>query len=171
MTFEERVLALRIVRDKKEFLEHFDQHPQEVALLTALVLDLAPYPSKEYSSWMLIHLSKAHPNRFDYLYPELVDLCFRTDDQTVLRNVLNTIIQLKKSKHREAEFIDLLLGFIANPKNKVALQVYSIYILIEFGKRYPELIAEFRQTIDFNARNKTAAYTIARRNFNLNFRE
>jgi len=57
------------------------------------------------------------------------------------------------------------------PKNKIALHVHSIQILVEFGKHHPELISEFRQTIDFNARNKSAAYTIARRNFNPSFPE
>ena len=166
MDIREKILEIRTVdRDKQKTIEYFLAHPQQLKELIQLVLELEPYPYKEYGSWILTHLCQS--GRFDlqHLYPYFVDLLFITKDQSVLRNVLRSLNFLEISEYRESEFIDLLIRFIQDYSNKVALQVYSIYMLIPFVNKYPELKSEVLETIDFHSKNKTAAYTIARRNF------
>ena len=129
------------------------------------IFNLEEYPYKEYASWILIHVSQSGEIELQHYYPRLVDVLFETNDQTVLRNVARSLHQLQITDYRESEFIDLLIGFIQNYENKVALQVYSIYLLQQFVKRYPELKEEIIEIIALHRPEKTAAYKVAERNF------
>jgi len=95
----------------------------------------------------------------------LVDVLFETKNQAVLRSVTNCINQLQITDYRESDLIDLLLDFIKDYENKVAVQVYSIHVLRQFMRRYPELIPEVNEIIDFHSEGKSAAYQVARRRF------
>lgn len=171
MELKDRLVEFRNSRDKTTFTNYFSAYPGKVKELIQIVKDLSPYPYKEYGSWMLCHLVKENPEAFQRWYADFVDLIFQTEDQTVLRNVMVCLTQLNFESYRDGEFIDRLMGFIQDASNKVALQVYSIYVLINVANKYPELIDEFRQTIDFHSRNKTAAYQVAQRNFHRAFPE
>ncbi len=161
----ELVLQIRYARQKESFASYFMKNPGQVDPLVNLIFGLEPYPLKEYASWILVHLAKSGKIPLEKYYPELVDVIFKTNDQSVLRNVVNCIFLLEHSACRESELIDLLISFIQNPKNKVALQVYSIYTLLRFVQLYPELKEEIRQIIEINAEGKSVAYQIAVRKF------
>jgi hypothetical protein len=165
MDIRERVLQIRSKRDKSELVNHFVQTPSDIPKLLQLIKDLEPYPNKEYASWSLIHLIKSKQLDLQHLYNDLVGILYTTDDQSVLRNVTCCLSHLKITEYRESEFIDLLILFIQTFENKVALQVYSMRILILFCKKYPELTPEIMEVIDLNQEGKTAAYGSARRDF------
>lgn len=165
MEIKEKVIEIRTSRNKTDYIEYFVNHPSEISSLYKLVGDLEEYPYKEYASWVLVHLCKSERIDLKHLYNDLVDITFCTNDQTVLRNVINCINELKITEYRESEFIDLLISFVQNHENKVALHVYSIYILIQFCIKYPELSPEIKDIIELNREGKSAAYCIARRNF------
>ena len=66
---------------------------------------------------------------------------------------------------KESELIDRLIYFIQNNDNKVALQVYSMYNLVKFVKKYPELKIELVALIQIYNNERSAAYKGAVRNF------
>ena len=134
--------------------------------LVAIIKNLEPYPYPEYASWILTHYVEKYPERIKPFQADLIDTLFLTDKQTVLRNVLNTLQALDISNYREAELIDLLIGFIQDNANKVALQVYSIYYLTKFLIIYPEITNEIKSIIELDSQNKSAAYSAAIRKFN-----
>lgn len=165
MDIKERVREIRIARDKPQFVTHFSSNKQDLDALVQLTLNLEEYPYKEYSSWVLVHLCKSKTIDLQYLYPSFVDLIFKTEDQTVLRNVVNCLGQINITEYRESDLIDQLIKFIQDFDNKVALQVYSMFLLVQFVKKYPELKTEIIEIIEFNNRGKTAAYSSASRKF------
>lgn len=165
MDIKEKVREIRVVRDKQAFVAHFSRSKDDLDDLVNLTLNLAEYPYKEYSSWVLVHLCKSKTTDLQYLYPEFVDLLFKTDNQSVLRNVVNCLCQMEITDYRESDLIDQLIKFIQDHENKVALQVYSMFLLVQFIKKYPELKPEIVEIIDFNKRGKTAAYSSATRKF------
>lgn len=165
MDIKEKILEIRTVFDKAAFVDYFNSRPKEFEEMMNCIFNLDEYPYKEYASWILIHISQSGKIELQSYYPKLVDVLFQTDDQTVLRNVSRSMHQLEVTDYRESEFIDLLIGFIQNYENKVALQVYSMYLLAQFIKRYPELKEEITEIIALHRPNKTAAYFSAERNF------
>ena len=165
MEIREKIRELRTTHDRKKYIQYFADNPNEIEELVQIILNLEVYPYKEYASWALTHLYKSHELNLEHYYIPFVDLIFKTDNQTVLRNIVNCLSHMRITDYRESELIDLLIGFVQNPKNKVALHVYSIYVLIQFVQKYPELKSEILEIIELNVEGKTPAYRIARRNF------
>lgn len=165
MNIHEKILEIRTTFDKVAFVQYFNDRPEEFDELMQCIFNLEEYPYKEYASWILIHVSQSGKIDLQHYYPQLVDTLFTTDDQTVLRNVSRSMHQMKVTDYRESEFVDLLISFIQDHKNKVALQVYSMYLLVQFIQKYPELKDEITEIIALHRPGKTAAYRSAERNF------
>lgn len=165
MDIREKILEIRTVFDKTAFVDYFVNRPKEFDELMNCIFSLNEYPYKEYASWILIHVSQSGKIDLQPYYPKLVDILFKTKDQTVLRNVSRSLHQFHVTDYRESEFVDLLISFIQNYENKVALQVYSMYLLTQFIKKHPELKEEITQIIALHRTKKTAAYHSAERNF------
>lgn len=128
------------------------------------------YPFAEHASWIWIHLAKEKPEFAQPFYPRLLDILFDTQNETVLRNILNALYQLEITEYKEAEFIDLLFGFLLNKKHKVALHVYSIWTLSRFLKKYPELKNEVFECVDLLLENGRPALVVAARNLKQEFK-
>ena len=154
----------RWAMDRSKLLAPFQKDLQKLDDLVKLVENLEEYPIKEYASYALTHLQKQKTD-LEPFHNRFIDTIFKTDNQSVLRNLTNILSQQELTDYRESELIDLLIGFIQDPKNKVALHVYSIYVLIKFVHRYPELKDEIEEIIELNSEGKTAAWKIAKRNF------
>lgn len=165
MDIRQKILEIRSSRERSTFGDYFAHRPEEFEELLDCVFHLEEYPYKEYASWMLIHIAQSKRIDLQGYFPQFVDVLFRTDDQTVLRNIARTMTELKVTDYRESEIIDLLIGFIQNYDNKVALQVYSMYLLAQFVLRHPELKAEISEMIDLHRTGKTVSYAVAERHF------
>ena len=165
MNIHEKILEIRTVRDKTEFVEYLVNRPKEFEALMQCIYNLEEYPYKEYASWVLVHVSKSGKIDLTEHYTKLVDLLFDCKSQSVLRSVVCTINQMHVTDYRESELVDLLISFIQDYENKVALQVYSMYVLVQFIKKYPELKDEISEIIALHRSGKTAAYKSAERKF------
>lgn len=164
-SIHELVLSIRQERDFKSKIAHFNSHPADLDRLLEIIYAQEEYPLSEYASWILVHLTKYDPSLVQHHYESLVDLLFESKNQSVLRNITNVLKHLSITEYRESEFIDLLISFIQDANNKVALQVYSMYVLIQFVSIYPELKQEIIEIIELNATQKSAAYKASHRNF------
>ncbi|MCR9173109.1 MAG: hypothetical protein NXI10_11480 [bacterium] len=167
----EQILAFRWGRDKSAYINYFTDQPERLEGLLECIYSLEKYPIKEYASYILTHILKSKKISGLPFYNDLADVLFKTDDQTVLRNVLNCLNEIGIQEYRESELFDLLLGFIADASNKVALQVYSIRWLIQICEKYPELVPEVREVIHINSEGKTAAYKVGMRDFGKKFKD
>jgi hypothetical protein len=49
------------------------------------------------------------------------------------------LVQLKIDDYKESELLDRLMEFVKDGENKVALQIYSIQLFIQYIQKYPEL--------------------------------
>ena len=165
MNTKELVLGIRTNRNFEELQAYFSSHPKKLDELVELVINQEAYPISEYGSWILLHHSKYYPEQLRRYYNAFVDLVFNSKNQSVLRNVVNIIQRLGICEYRESELIDRLISFIRDAENKVALHVYSIYVLAQFVQKYPELKSEIQEVIALNNIEKSAAYKIAMRNF------
>ena len=151
-------------RDFKKATSFLVHEPELSEQILQLIEQKAEYPFAEHASWLWIHLCKEKPAFAQPFYPRLLDILFETKNESVLRNILNGLFQLEIEAHRESEFVDLLFGFLLNKAHKVALHVYSIYFLMRFVRRYPELKGELQQCVDILLENPTPALTVAARN-------
>ena len=164
-TIEKIVLEIRNDRNFDRYTEFFKENPTKINELVDIVVRQAHYPLEEYASWILVHISKDNPSQTQQFYPTFVDILFQSKNQSVLRNITCCINQLQSTEYKESELFDLFLSFIKDHKNKVALHVYSMYALVQYVKKYPELKTEIEDTITHNSKGKTAAYKSALKKF------
>ena len=162
--------GFKVTRDKVKYVKYFTSSPDKLEGMLQCIYRLDAYPYKEYSSWLLFHMLRSKEVDGVPLYNDLVDTLFKASDQSTLRNITNCINIIGIQEYKESELIDLLIGYIDDASNKVALQMYSIRVLMQFCDKYPELISEVREVIHLNSEGKTAAYKVGMRDFEKQFR-
>lgn len=89
----------------------------------------------------------------------------KNQNQSVLRNCVNVLQFLKGFDYKETELLDRFISFIKEGENKVALQVYSMYCLVSYVQKYPELKSEFVSIIELFVTERSAAYKGGVQNF------
>jgi len=159
----------RATRDIPKFTKYFLEDQKRFEGLLKCIYDLESYPFAEYGSWLLVHIIRGKKVDARALYNPLLDTLFKTENQTVMRNIAICLHEIGVQEYRETELIDLCLGFINDASNKVALQLFSIHLLGQFCAKYPELIGEVREVILINAEGKTPAYKVGMREFEKRF--
>jgi hypothetical protein len=134
--------------------------------LMHLIRDENEYPIPEYGSWLLLHISKKNPKQIFPIEHEMIDLFLKSENQSVLRNIISALLFVPLSTYREGEFLDKLIHVLNDDKNKIALQVNSLYKLIEFTKRIPEIYSEIENIISLKqSENIQPALRIGIRNY------
>lgn len=148
-------------------LQYFLERKYGVETLIKYSASEEAYPLPDYASWVITHLVKNFPGQLTDHQPQLIDAFLISDNQTVLRNLAVGLILLPLIDYREGELYDALIRHLMNPDDKVALHVNCIYKLIQFAKKYPELIHEIQPVIEIRTeQNKQASLTSAAKKFN-----
>ena len=165
MDIKERVLGIRSGTSFDTFQKYFLENPKQIEALVDILINENSYPLPEYASWIIVHLSKSQKTELIQFQNKLIDFLFINQNESVRRNVLNIQKHLGITLYKESEFIDLLISYIQNYEEKVAVQVYSMQLLVSFVKKYPELKTELLEIIELNSEKKTPAYYSAQRHF------
>lgn len=147
------------------YVDYFLQHPKEIKKLVAIIVNEETYPFPEYGSWILIHIHKANKSFVEPYVNQLIDRVLTGNNQSVLRNCCSILQTTEKTGYKESELLDRFIDFIESGDNKVALQVYSIYCLIDYIKKYPELKSELTALVQMKATERSSAYGVAVRKF------
>ncbi len=139
-------------------MHYFLERKYGVETLIKYAASNEDYPLPDYSSWVVTHLVKNFPGQMKDHQPQMIDAFLESGNQTVLRNLSAGFILLPLTEYREGELYDNLLKHLMNPDDKVALHVNCIYKLIQFARKYPELIPEMESVVDIRTeQNKQAS--------------
>lgn len=143
----------------------FFSHPKELEELLAISLQADKGKHCINGTWVCAHLAEVDNKPFKKIHKDILHFLQTETHQSSLRNWMKVMTFLPTPEEIEGEVIDLCIAFIQNPENKVALQMYSILVLMPILKKYPELIPEIKAIIDLNSEGKTAAYHAIHRKF------
>lgn len=147
-------------------LQYFMERKYGVETLIKYAASEEAYPLPDYASWVITHLVKSFPDQLSDHQPQLIDAFIASNNQTVLRNITVGLTLLPLIEYREGELYDALIRHLMNPDDKVALHVNCIYKLIQFAKKYPELVHEIQPVIEIRAeQNKQASLSSAAKKF------
>lgn len=161
MELKKQIIDLRTSGNKTALISYLKKRDDLIPNVVLLSCNKDNYPIQEYSSHLLLHLFKSGEFDLDDYYPQIVDAILTSDNQTVLRNLVCCIQQISLQEYRESQLFDRLIQFLQNPSNKVALHVYSIYVLMQFIQKYPDLKTEVEEVIFFQTNGKSPAYQVA----------
>jgi hypothetical protein len=145
--------------------ELFIREPKYIQELVNVAISDISYPYPEYASWLLPHINKENDRLLIPFQEQLIDRILTSENQSVLRNLVNTIQSLPLIDYRESELLNRLINFISDDRNKVALFVYALYKLIQFVKKYPEIDFEIKSILSLKQEPLKPAMRIAIRNY------
>lgn len=117
------------------------------------------YPFPQYSSWLMAHIADSV---FEKIYPfhhKIIDVFLEIEDPSAKRNLANVLLKFPKTTYKEGLLLDALFQLLQNPDTKVALKAYTMYLLIDFIKAFPELKSEFIAVINEGIEKESAAYS------------
>ena len=166
MTLEEALIA-RLKEPKfTEWHTYFVAHPEQIPDLVDLALGSKNSPLPAHASWLLIHIAKADWTLLASYEQAFIDHFLQSTNQSILRNLLVSLLEFPLSEYRESELLDALILHLKNEENKVALRVYSLYKLTEFVRRYPEIKVEIDAVLEIIQENPMSPFMkIGIRNF------
>ena len=166
MDLKEVIHLFKPNRDFKIPLNYLQSNLDGLQALIEMIITEKEYPYPEYASWILTHFVKIENSSVKPFQKELIDFILSpSSNQTLLRNVVNVLVQLKIDEYKESELLDRLMEFVKNGENKVALQVYSIQLFVQYIKKYPELKDELSSLVDLYTEGRTSAYHASVRDF------
>lgn len=163
----EEALVARFQEPKfTEWHQYFVAHPEFIPDLVTLALGTKKAPLPAHASWLLVHLAKADWTLLSFYEHAFIDHFLASTNQSILRNLLVTLLEFPLTDYRESELLDALIVHVKNEEDKVALRVYSLYKLAEFVQRYPEIKTEIDATIELiQAHPMSPAMKVGIRNF------
>ncbi len=162
---KDRIIRFSKERNVKLEVEYFLAHEDQLLDFIELLKSDPNYPYPEYGSWLLCHLVKADNELVSKYKSELIQLLHTSENNSLLRNLMNVLNTLPFNESENSVLLDRCLSFIQESSYKVALQVYSIYYLVNYIKVYPELKGELLQMIEIHYNNRSSAYRAAVRKF------
>jgi hypothetical protein len=99
----------------------------------------------------LFHIARSNATVLNQFQKLFIDCILENENGTVLRNSLGILLEFPLIEYKEGLLLDRLFHFLVDENYKVAIQVYALYLLIDFTKKYPEIKQEILEIIKIKA--------------------
>lgn len=126
-----------IGRDKKKF-----------GILMKLFFS-GEYRVTQRAAWPMSYCVEANPSLIIPYYKKLILFLNRKDvHPAVARNILRLLQKVEIPKKWQGEIMNSCFQFIENPKEAIAIKIFSLTVLGNLAKDYPEILPELRVVIE-----------------------
>ena len=151
MKVQELILNHYRSRDFISKHQHFIENPELLPELIEVAKSNLNYPFPEYASWWLFHIARSNAIVLNPFHQQFIDCVLENENGTVLRNSLGILLEFPMIEYKEGLLLDRLFHLLVAENYKVATQVYSLYLLIEFTKKNTEIKQEVLEIIKIKA--------------------
>ncbi len=166
MKVQELILYHYKSRDFISKHRYFIENPELLNELIEVATGNLNYPLPEYASWWLFHIARTNAIVLNPFHQQLIDCVLKNENGTVLRNSLGVLNEFPLIEYKEGLLLDRLIHLLVAENYKVATQVYSLYLLAYFTKKYPEIKQEVLEIIKMKAEKPlTPALRIGVKNY------
>lgn len=83
----------------------------------------------------------------------------------VKRNTIRLLQTVEIPEALQGEVMDICFEYIADPKEAVAVKAFSITVLSNLSKQYPEITPEIRMLLEDQMPHETAAFKVKAKRF------
>lgn len=136
--------------------------PERFAELMHLFLH-AEYRIVQRAAWIISYVAKAHP---DLIQPHLHDMVYRMKDEgipvAVKRNVVRVLQFLAIPEALQGVVMEQCFAFLADAQETVAVRAFSMTILGNLAREYPEIKGEIVMLIEDALQQEPTAGIISR---------
>ncbi len=117
------------------------------------------YRVAQRAAWSVSWASRQKPEMIEPYIKTLVEQLKRKDvHQAVIRNTVRIFEELELPKAFHGEVMNACFYFIEEPSTPVAIKSFSLTILFNLSKQYPEIKNELRLIIEERWDTETAAF-------------
>ena len=117
------------------------------------------YRVSQRAAWPMCNCVIAHPHFIKPHFPILIiNLKKPGIHNSIKRNSLRLLQDIEIPADQEADIMNICFDFILSHKEPVAIKAFSLTVLDNLTKKYPEIIPEIRLVIEERMPHETAAF-------------
>ena len=155
---------------RKELLkEHNKQHTHKIAdyvgdspIRFKALIDLFlsdSYRLAQRAAWPLMYCSEAHPSLVIPYLPKLLKMLQQPElNDTLKRNIIRSLQFTDIPKKHQGLVADSCFTLLADPKEAIAVRVFSMTVLANLAKEQPDLRKELKIIIEDQMPYASAAF-------------
>jgi hypothetical protein len=131
----------------------------------------AEYRIKQRAAWPMSYCAIAHPefmrNNFDKL---ILNLKKPRIHNSIKRNSLRLLQEVDIPEKYEGDIMEICFQFVEAPEEAVAIKAFSLTILGDLAKKYPEIIPEIKLIIEDQFPHQTAGFKVRAKKLLMEFK-
>ena len=117
------------------------------------------YRVNQRAAWPVSYCVIAHPNFIKNNFGKLIKNLSKPDlHNSIKRNSIRLLQYVDIPEKYQGQIMDLCFGYVASPTEAVAVKAFSLTVLGNLAKQYPEIIPEIRTLIDQQLPHQTVAF-------------
>jgi hypothetical protein len=124
------------------------------------------YRVVQRAAWPLSYAIIAHPQFIKKHFAGLLKNLQKPGiHDAVKRNTIRLLQDIEIPKKYQGRVMDICFGYIASPGEPVAVKAFSLTVLGNLSRQYPEIIPEIKLLIEENYERETAAFKTRAKKF------
>ncbi|HUS00717.1 MAG TPA: hypothetical protein VMY77_03275 [Chitinophagaceae bacterium] len=117
------------------------------------------YRVNQRAAWPVSYCVIAHPSFIKKKFGKLVKNLRKPGlHDSVKRNSIRFLKNIDIPEKYHGDIMDICFGYLASPKEAVAIKVFSLIVLGNLSKKYPEIKPEIKVLIDEQLPHQTIAF-------------
>ena len=117
------------------------------------------YRITQRAAWPLSYCVRAHPELIGPYYKRLLDNLGRTDIHiAVIRNTVRLLQDVDIPKKHQGRVMSTCFDFLQSPETAIAVKAFSLTILSNLSKDYPDIRGELKLIIEEQWEHSTPAF-------------
>lgn len=117
------------------------------------------YRVVQRAAWPVSYCVSAHPSFINKHWKQLIQNLQKASlHDSVKRNSIRLLQEIEIPKKYQGHIMDICFQYIASPTEAVAVKAFSLTVLANLSKVYPEIIPELKLLIEDQLPHQTAAF-------------
>lgn len=124
------------------------------------------YRVTQRAAWPLSYCVEAHPELIKKNFSKLINNLQQPNlHNAIKRNTVRLLQYVDIPKKLQGQVMDICFSYVASPKEAVAVKAFSLTVLGNLAKLYPEILPEIKLLIEVQLPNQTAAFKTRAKHF------
>ncbi|HUS01220.1 MAG TPA: hypothetical protein VMY77_05815 [Chitinophagaceae bacterium] len=117
------------------------------------------YRVNQRAAWPVSYCVIAHPVFIKNNFGKLIKNLSKPDlHNSIKRNSIRLLQHVDIPEKYQGEIMEICFGYLTSPKEPVAVKAFSLTVLGNLAKQYPEIIPEIKTIIDKELPHQTVAF-------------
>ena len=158
MNLRETLLKEHSKKQCNKIVKYIGSNKQRFAELMELFFE-SEYRVTQRAAWPMSYCVKNHPQLIrPYLKKLLGNLEKKGLHDAVIRNTVRLLQDVEIPKKHQGKLMNICFAFIQSNEIPVAVKAFSLTILQNLSKQYPDIISELKLIIEERWEHETAAF-------------